>query len=832
MSYRTLQRLVLAAVGLAAAVAVFPRVTSAQPADLVAIVTASQKARDNGDFAAAEREARRFEQAVRSRFGVDHQYYGRALHNLALAIYYGGAYNGRAAEAEPLFKRTLAIFEKTLGRDHADVANALDGLSAVYNLQGRHAESIPLATRALAILEKINGPDHRALVNPLDGLALVYTVQAQYAEAERLSRRALAIQQKAFGPEHRNIGHRLTRLASIYARQGRLADAVDHYKQALTLLEKVLGPEHPELLDALNGLSYVYMTVGQDGLGLPLVRRFIASGQAMPEAVLPRLRSAYRRGRVPAEDVMNAALDVVQRSSQTSAASAVRSFALRLAAGNDRLAQLIRKDQDLTAEAEALDKDILAAASREPAQRNAAAEQRIRARAGAVASERRTVQDVLAREFPNYAALSRPASLTVKQIQAVLSADDALVALIPGQQEGHVFVVTREKSDWVTFPVGNDKMARRVASFRKGLDVNLVPQSGDIRGKTELFDLGDAHDLYTTLFSKVADAITDRRNLIVVPSGALTALPFNLLVTDWPERRLPDKLDDYREAAWLMKRHAVTVLPSVGSLKSLRAVAGQGGSKTMIGFGDPLFNPGGAGDGMRMVKASTRNLATGEFANFWKGAAIDRAKLAQSLPQLPDTADELKAIAKSLNVPEQDIHLGRNASETAVKQAPLSDYRVVYFATHGLVAGDVKGLAEPSLALSIPSQPTSLDDGLLTASEIAQLRLNADWVVLSACNTIAGNKPGAEALSGLARAFFYAGARSLLVSHWAVDSEAATRLTTKTFALLRGDPALGQAEALRQATIDYLNDKASPLNAYPAFWGPFALIGEGGSGAR
>jgi CHAT domain-containing protein len=107
------------------------------------------------------------------------------------------------------------------------------------------------------------------------------------------------------------------------------------------------------------------------------------------------------------------------------------------------------------------------------------------------------------------------------------------------------------------------------------------------------------------------------------------------------------------------------------------------------------------------------------------------------------------------------------------------------------------------------------------------LKLDADWVVLSACNTIAGDKPGAEALSGLARSFFYAGARALLVSHWAVNSEAATRLAISTFDRLKADPKLGRAEALRQAMLAYLNDTSSPRNAYPAFWAPFALIGEG-----
>lgn len=320
-----------------------------------------------------------------------------------------------------------------------------------------------------------------------------------------------------------------------------------------------------------------------------------------------------------------------------------------------------------------------------------------------------------------------------------------------------------------------------------------------------------------------------------MPSGALTALPFHLLVTEKPASAIPEKIEGYRDAAWLLKRQAVSVLPSVASLKALRGFAHKDlGLKPMTGFGDPLFNPaqpepGDKRSGPGTIKSAARGLATAAYTDFWQGAGVDRARLAQALPQLPDTADELNAVAKDLGVAASDIHLGGDASETTVKHAPLSDYGIIYFATHGLVAGDVKGLGEPSLVLSIPKQPSELDDGLLTASEVAQLKLNADWVVLSACNTIAGDRPGAEALSGLARAFFYAGARALLVSHWAVDSEAASRLAIATFDRLKADPKLGRAEALRQAMLGYLADTSSPRNAYPALWGPFALIGEGAS---
>ena len=185
------------------------------------------------------------------------------------------------------------------------------------------------------------------------------------------------------------------------------------------------------------------------------------------------------------------------------------------------------------------------------------------------------------------------------------------------------------------------------------------------------------------------------------------------------------------------------------------------------------------------------------------------------------------------------VWLGARATEGNLKalsrEGKLARYRVLHFATHGLLAGEseaiLKAKAEPALMLTPPKDGASAaeleeDDGLLTASEVAQLELDADWVVLSACNTAAGEKGDAEALSGLARAFFYAKARALLVSHWYVNSDAAVKLTTGAFAELSASPRIGRAEALRRSMAALIT-KGKPEEAHPAHWAPFVLVGEG-----
>ncbi|MFZ1726953.1 MAG: CHAT domain-containing protein, partial [Albidovulum sp.] len=201
-----------------------------------------------------------------------------------------------------------------------------------------------------------------------------------------------------------------------------------------------------------------------------------------------------------------------------------------------------------------------------------------------------------------------------------------------------------------------------------------------------------------------------------------------------------------------------------------------------------------------------------------------------ALPALPETRCELAATADSFG-PESQLLLQDHATETAIKSlsasGALERFRVLSFATHGLVAGEL-GANQAGLVLTPPDAATADDDGLLTIEEIAGLRINADFVLLSACNTAAGSRPVDDSLSGLASAFFLAGARSLLVSHWPVYSDAAVRLTTGMFGALSADPAISRPEALRRSMLAILDDPAADAAMlHPAFWGPFIIAGGG-----
>ncbi|HSV55868.1 MAG TPA: CHAT domain-containing protein, partial [Magnetospirillaceae bacterium] len=222
---------------------------------------------------------------------------------------------------------------------------------------------------------------------------------------------------------------------------------------------------------------------------------------------------------------------------------------------------------------------------------------------------------------------------------------------------------------------------------------------------------------------------------------------------------------------------------------------------------------------------------------------LDKEEIVSSqlsqLQRLPDTAEEIRDIARILNGDEaSDVFLAGEATEQRVKTMNLASRKIIAFATHALVPGDLDGLDQPALALAAPEGAGANEDGLLTMGEILKLKLNADWVILSACNTGAANGAGQEALSGLGSAFFYAGTRSLLVSLWPVETTSARKLVTGIFAAQQTSASLSNAQALRKSMLDLLDrdqlvdpatGKVVSSYAHPLFWAPFTLAGDPGT---
>ena len=839
-----------------------------------------------GRHAEAESLHKRALAITEKALGPDHPDVGTSLSSLA------GLYRsqGRYAEAEPLYKRALAITEKALGPDHPDVGIRLNYLAVLYYDQGRYAEAEPMLKRALAISEKALGPDHPEVATSLDNLAGLYREQGRYAEAEPLHKRALAVSEKALGPDHPDVATSLDNLAGLYREQGRYAEAERLHKRALAVSEKALGPDHPDVALSLNNLAWVYFVQGDwaraadfwrrsTGVVIRRAQRGTAdlgqavTGKSKGEAerasdrfeglvqAVHRLAST-RRGDVALSGEM---FQAAQWASASEAAASLAQMAARGTKGDPALAAIVRERQDLVGEWQARDKLLIAAVSEGPDKRNAAAEQGQRTRLAAIDTRVAEIDRTLAKDYPGYAALVSPEPLSVADVQAMLSDEEALLLFLdtparrPAPEETFLWVVTKTDMRWVRSDVGTVALRREVAALRCGLDFTAWHDHGGQRCGQLLgipldkvpgdqdplpFDHARSYKLYQALFGEVEQMIAGK-HLLVVPSGPLTNLPLQVLVT------APPNGSDHRSIAWLARKHALTVLPSVASLKALRRVAQPSlATKAMIGFGNPLLDgeqhhplygsdykqqaqlardkqgcQPTAGQAIASLRATRRGVA----AVAMRGGLADIAELKAQTP-LPETADEVCAVASHLNAQSGDIRLGAHATEREVKSlsenGALAQYRIVHFATHGALAGQLSNTTEAGLILTPPETATAVDDGYLSASEIAALKLDADWVILSACNTAAGGATGAQALSGLARAFFYAQARALLVSHWAVDSDATVKLVTATAKAATLDRSVGRAEALRRAMLALI-DTGAPHEAHPSFWAPFVVVGEG-----
>jgi tetratricopeptide (TPR) repeat protein len=304
--------------------------------------------------------------------GPDHLEVAQSLNNLAI-IYRN---QKRYADAEPLFQRSLAIRERTLGPHNPDVADSLDALAEQYSKQGQYVDAEPLFRRSLEIRAETQGQDHPAYARTLNSLATLYAAQGRHADAESLFKQSLEIGEKALGPDHPDIANWLDNYATLYIREGRYADAERLDNQVVALRKKTLGSNHPAVAESVNNLAALYLLQGRYNDALPLVREAAQMGFERKWVSLAVLTGAVDKSVIERSDALDEGYQVVQRATSSAASNAINQLFVRFAAGNDQLAQLVRRDQDLSSENERLDKLIVEAVSKEPSKRDATAEEK------------------------------------------------------------------------------------------------------------------------------------------------------------------------------------------------------------------------------------------------------------------------------------------------------------------------------------------------------------------------------------------------------------------------------------------------------------------------
>lgn len=768
----------------------------------------------------------------------------RSLSNILLR-------RGQIVEAEILARRATQSSLERVGGTSSDSGQGLLLLSRIIGEQGRYAEAEKLAEAALTSMEASGAlPESGPLLMTRKAVGSILASQGRYAEAIAAFRKNEEALKRA--PELvRKLGTGDLDWVLAMLRTGDAAGALRMSERMLNSWQTRVGDEdlRTQAVRAFHAMSLAgngklaeakaafeksvpaLIAQAQDNNGSETGT--LKRQQRLVAIIESYIRLLSELG--AAQEYAAAAFRIADVARSSSVQRALTASGARAAIRDPKLADLARQEQDAHGRIVSLSEILTQLLSAPPEQQLPKIQAKLTADIVQLKTDREKLKREIEQAFPDYAELVDPKPVSHVQVQKSLQPGETLLSYYFGEDRGYVWALRGGgEIRFAQVPLGRKEVASRVAKLRGALD----PQVASI-SELPAFDLVAAHELYNALVKPVASALEGARLLLVVPHGELGQLPLALLPTAPPTASAGSAVpfDGYRKVPWLARQLAIEQLPSVTALTSLRRLPpANSARRSFVGFGDPLFSKNQVKEAPIQLAAAdtvkTRGLPL-RLRSAPKTSGVSSADLAL-LPRLPDTGQEITEIGRVLNAEPADIFLQAKATEKAALGGELANRRVVMFATHGLVPGELDGLTQPALALTTPDLVDGNGDGLLAMDEILSLKLDADWVVLSACNTAAGEGAGSEAVSGLGRAFFYAGARALLVSNWPVETVSARMLMTDLFRRQVADPKIGKAEALRQAMLALADGPGSldatgkPLyaHAHPLFWAPFVIVGD------
>ena len=757
----------------------------------------------------------------------------------------------KLVQAEYQFREALKVALQVGSVNSIRVTSGIQALSYAVSEQGRIEESLLLAKFNLdTVLKAGYPPSSLHTINARRAYANSLVSKGEFKlAAEQYSANRTAIEQdKDLKERYQSRGNLDEITAFINAPDLALAEVIakDNFERTV----KTLGPNH---LRTYWAQSYFASTLEgaqkyseAKNLFDKSVNQLIEQNRNDSENQTVSIRHQERFSRV-IESYMNTLFKANPENSAGPAAQAFmmadfargsvvqKALAQSTARANIKdpvLSNLARREQDLQRQLNSLNEVLVAISAASAEKQLPGIQNKIKADIDKLRVERDSVKNEIKNKFPVYFELVEPQPITIARAVKSIGPKEVLVTWYFGERNSYVWALHQSGLDsFAILPFNKKEIATDVEKLRKALDPGVATVD-----EIPPFDVNLAHALYNKLLKPIEKSLEGKELLISIPHGSLGQLPLATLLVN-PVKQ-PEKgangFVGYQNAPWLIRKIAIVQLPSVNALASLRSAPPiTVERKNFIGFGDPLFS----NEQAKQIEMPSVQLATRGrplyLRNSPKTSKVSSAQLAL-LSRLPDTNQEILEIAAVLKADNSDIFLQRNASVKNVMSTDLSNRKIVMFATHGLVPGELDGLTQPALAMTTPTLTGDQDDGLLTLEKILELKLNADWVILSACNTAAGDGIGTEAISGLGRAFFYAGAKALLVSNWPVESASSRLLMTDLFKRQSDQPSLLKAEALRLSMLqladkgnakDEKTGKTSHAYGHPLFWAPYSLVG-------
>ena len=722
---------------------------------------------------------------------------------------------GRLADAESIARKTFELVHAQIGYRGRAGSTMLNILAQILAEQGRVKDAKRLVQLVIRI-EGLIGADEESLLKTAARTALgeLLVAERKWDEAHKEFQSLDEVLPANSTSRHRFLNNSLSRVLTTI-KAGDAGAALSLARATADRIATDFGRNHPQAVEArgLIGLALIRTgdKAGAAAILEPIAEKMAGEVTSYESTGLTGARPGRQRAIVEGylalvtsrgrpEDA-DRVFTIVEAMRGRSIGRAIGASSLPKAARTPEAAALVEQYLDKQAHIGSLQQAMLNAVST----KTDTPELRSRNQASIVAAqtEASTIKQQIRTRFPELQALMDPQPATLAALRASLRPTEAFVSTYTAEDQTYVWAISARGATMAVAPLGTDAMVKVIAKLRGAFE----PSGSDLTD-IPAFDVVAANELYKQLLVPVEAGWQGSATLIVAPHAALAQLPLSVLTTAPTALGKSQTLfAEYKTVPWLGRKVGIAQVPSGSAFLIQRALPpGDAGRKAFIGFGNPIFSKDSSDD---------------------QGVAV--------LSPLPDTEPELKEIAASLGADvAKDLFLGTAANDENVKKADISKRKVVMFATHGLVPGEIDGLTQPAIALS-PAATGGTGEGLLTMADILTLKFDADWIVLSACNTASGQGEGAEALSGLGRAFFYAGARSMLVTNWSVESVSARLMTTGLFKRYAGNAGMSRAEVLKQSMLDLMDGPGAVENgktvfsyAHPIFWAPFSLVGDPG----